>query len=242
MASAAGRSLVGGHLVAYRTAGQGPALVAINNNRYPRAGQPAPKEGALLRLLSHRWRVFQIDPIGFGFSDRPVPHPAVPVADQVCAVLDRQGVDRFLVWGASQCGAMAMTVGRATSRVAGLITFGMGLIDKPPERRMRDLERMDRLQLGRPADRAFWRYFFSFDWLDELATMDHPRLLCWGSEDRNHAPALRRASARLPLAAVDFVEFPGSGHGVPAELAVPRVLDWVRDRVGPPWSIEPHPG
>ena len=65
--------------------------------------------------------VIQVEPLGFGASDRPVDHPPIGINDQVLAVADREAVDRFIVWGYSQGGAKTAGIAQATPRVAAVV-------------------------------------------------------------------------------------------------------------------------
>ncbi|HZX07976.1 alpha/beta fold hydrolase, partial [Kribbella sp.] len=67
-------------------------------------------------FLAERFRVFQLHPIGFGASDRPDVYDFGSIGEQVLAVLDHEGVDRFSVWGFSQTACMAAMVARSTDR------------------------------------------------------------------------------------------------------------------------------
>lgn len=130
---------------------------------------------------------------------------------------------------------MVAAVAQATPRAAAMVCGSYGEIDKPPTSYLRGLARMDRRQLGTPASRAFWHDFRRFDWLDELAAMDCPRLLYFGADDRSHAPGLRRARERLKDYEVDFIELPGAGHVISYELVLPLVVEWVARKVGSAW-------
>ena len=220
-----------GHRIAYRVAGEGPALVVLNLYR-------GRDDVVQLRLLSDAWQVFEVAPLGYGRSERVPGYAGEALADQILAVLDRHGADRFVIWGYSQGGGMAACIARGTARSAGLVCGAYSLLDRPTDAQMRRMDR--RLRPDHPS-RAFWSWLKQFDWDAELASMSCPRLLYWGSEDRRQAKGLRRAQERLTLQDVDFVEYPGLGHEVGgdemllADLVIPTVRDWVARRVGPSW-------
>jgi pimeloyl-ACP methyl ester carboxylesterase len=219
-----------GHRLAYRVAGDGPALVVLSLYRR-RADVPQ------ARLLSDRWRVFQVHPLGYGYSERVPGYAGEALVDQVLAVLDHHAVDRFVVWGISKGGAMAACIARATTRTAGLVTGAFSL-HHPTDAQMRRMDR--RLRPDHPS-RALWAWVKRFDWVEELLVMPCPGLLYWGSEDRNHAPGLRRTRDLLNGDDLEFVEFPGLGHEVGGEpqhitnSVVPMVVDWTARRLGPSW-------
>jgi len=225
-----------GHRLAYRVSGVGPALVVLSLYRQREDVVHAP-------LLSDRWQVFQVQPLGFGSSDRVPGYAGEALAAQVLAVLDHHGVDRFVVWGYSKGGAMAACIARATPRAAGLVCGAYSLLDHPSDAQMRQMDR--RLRPDHPS-RTLWAWVRRFDWAEELRTMPGPVLLYWGNEDR-HATGLRRARALFDQPTltggqdVDCVEYPGRGHaavGDPpflAETIIPMVVAWTARRIGPAW-------
>ena len=81
------------------------------------------KRGDMIQaqVLSDRWRVIQIQPLRYGYSQRVAGYAGEVLADQVMAVLDHQRVDRFVVWGYSKGGAMAACIARGTPRTVGLV-------------------------------------------------------------------------------------------------------------------------
>jgi pimeloyl-ACP methyl ester carboxylesterase len=227
-----GRAEISGHRIAYRVAGQGPALVVLNNARVRTAYL------TLLHLLSDHFRVIQIDPLGTGASDRPRDYPYGGVHDHVLAVIDQEEVETFAVWGYSKPGAMAATVAQATSRVAALIVGGFSLVRGGPSDAR--LARMDREQRVPAMDRAFWHWLKRFDWLDELAAMPCPKLVYFGSEDRTQGPGIRRSRAALTERGVTVIELDGLDHATcmaePAlsTLVRPTIVDWLAT-VGTGW-------
>ncbi len=223
-----------GHRLAYRVTGDGPALIALSLYRRR-------EDLVQARVLSDRWQVFQIEPLGYGYSERVPGYAGEALADQVLAVLDHHGVDRFVVWGISKGGAMAACVARGTTRTAGLVCGAYSLLDRPTDAQMRQMDR--RLRPDHPS-RTLWAWVKRFDWGEELRMMSCPSLLYWGSEDR-HAKGLRRArevvGGQLGGQDVEFVEYEGLGHeagGDPQHLAdsvIPMVIDWTARRLGPTW-------
>lgn len=222
-----------GHRLAYRVAGRGPALVVLNGYR---RRQDLPQ----LRLLRESWQVFQIDPLGYGFSDGVPGYAGEALTRQVLTVLDRHGVDRFVIWGYSQRAGMAACVARATPRTAAIVGGGFALLDTPTAGEQRRLERV--LRANHPS-RAFWQWFTQFDWAAELAAMHCPRLLYFGADDLGkQGRRLRRSRKRLEACGVDVVEFEGLDHQTcsgddeaGSGRIIPTVVEWVGRRVGPVW-------
>lgn len=192
------------------------------------------------RVLSDRYRVFEISPIGYGRSDRVRGYAGELLVDQVCAVLDQHDVDRFVVWGYSAGGGKALCIARATDRVAGLVWGGYSPLNLPTPGILRQ---MDKRMPADTAARSFWAWIAQFDWADELRAMSCPRLLFWGSEDTSVDMAKRIRRSRGPLEAldVDLIEFPGVGHMVGGdetllrELVFPAVTSWIERRLGASW-------
>ena len=220
-----------GHRVAYRVAGEGPALVVLHLYRR--------REDVIqLRLLTDRWQVFEIAPLGYGRSDLVPGYAGEALPDEILAVLDHHGVDRFIVWGYSAGGAMAACIARGTARTAGLVCGALSIFDFPTDAVMRQ---MDRRVTPDAASRSLWAWFKQFDWDEELRAMTCPCLFYWGSEDRRMVKGLRRAREQLAEHGVDFVEYPGLGHEVGgdeallADLVIPDVVAWVARRLGPTW-------
>jgi pimeloyl-ACP methyl ester carboxylesterase len=213
-----------GHRVAYRVAGEGPAIVVLRQNR-------ARLDSIQLRQLRDSYQVFQIDPLGYAASDRPPGYPAQTLPDQVLAVLDHHGVDRFVVWGYSKSGAMSAAVARATPRVAGVVAAAFALLNPPSEANMR-----------RGYREAFYRWFWSFDWAHEFAVMSCPKLVYFGDNDLGEqGRGLRRTRDRLEAAGVDIVELEGLDHktcGADDPMTtriIPTVVQWLNRRIGKAW-------
>jgi pimeloyl-ACP methyl ester carboxylesterase len=192
---------IDGHRIVYRVAGSGPPLVAL----YPHRGPDRdPRPG----LLADRWQVFQIDPLGFGASDRPHAWPASRFHEQVVAIMDRHGVDRFPVWGYSRGGAMAAAVAHATPRVSALICGGFSLVHHSiTEAFLRRIDREQRISL---LSRDLWRSFHQVDWSGALSAMPFPKLIYIGGDDTSQR---RRMAANLELIGVDVLCFDSLDHG-----------------------------
>lgn len=219
-----------GHRLVYRVSGEGPAIVVLS--QYWRR-----EVVARARLLGADYQLFEITPVGYGRSERVPGYAGERLPPQVLAVLDRHGVDRFVVWGYSAGAAMAAGVARSTPRVAGLISGGFAFDSATPGVR-RQLDR--RLAPGHPS-RYLWTWIAAFDWRAELAALPVPRLLYWGAQDRQMAGRLRSWADHLDLEGIDFVEFAGLDHGgcgAPEALesvVVPCLDDWFARRLECRW-------
>jgi pimeloyl-ACP methyl ester carboxylesterase len=190
-----------GARIAYRASGSGPALVLMKNNRRP-LDYPITDE------LSRRFRVLQLHPVGFGASDRPGFYDFGSIGDQVLTVLDREGIDRFAIWGFSQPACMSAIAARSTDRATALVMGGVIPIGFPTDGEMRRLEREPRL---RRATLDFWRSYRSYDWHHELRLYPGAKIAYLGTND----PAIRRFRKLKPvLEGIGFTyfEFDGLTH------------------------------
>jgi pimeloyl-ACP methyl ester carboxylesterase len=222
-----------GHRMAYRVAGEGPAVVVLQlyRRRDPMIHS---------RALSDLWQVFEVSPVGYGRSDRVPGYAGEALPDQILTVLDHHGVDRFMIWGYSKGGAMAACIARATPRAAALVCAAFALGAIPTDGGMRQMDRRVRPD---DSDRTLWTWVKGIDWADELRSMTLPRLFFWGSEDTSvqMAKRLRRMRELFVNEDIDFIEFPGFGHAdigsdeVSTELVFPTVVEWASRRLGPTW-------
>jgi pimeloyl-ACP methyl ester carboxylesterase len=221
----------GGHGIAYRVAGHGPALVMVKPHR-------TPKDYPHVGVLDKRYRMIQIEPLGCGASERPREYSSYGLHEQVLAALDHERVDRFVVWGYSQGGAMAAVVAQASDRVVALVAGGYSLVDRPTDTHGARMGRDGRV----PATHlAFWHGYKRYDWLQVLATMRCPRLVYVGGNDRAFAPGVRRTRELLMDRGVTVAEFEGLDHQTcnsePAVSSriVPRVVEWLNSTIGIAW-------
>jgi pimeloyl-ACP methyl ester carboxylesterase len=212
-----------GHRVSYGVAGDGPALIIVKPHRYP-------KEYIELSQLSDRFRVIQVSPLGFGDSDRPEDYPPAGIHEQVLRVADSEAADRFVIWGYSQGGAMAVAVAQASARVTALVAGGCSLLDRPTDAW---IKRMDREQRVPVAARAFWHWYRRFDWLRELGAMQFPKLVYVGTMDRQQASGVRRSYELLRGQGVSVVQFDGLDHLTChrdpdfSQRVVPTLVKWL---------------
>lgn len=187
--------------IAYQVSGSGPALVLMKNNRRP-------PNYPVADLLAQRFRVLQIHPVGFGASDRPERYNFGSIGEQVLAVLDHEGVDRFGIWGFSQTACMSAVVARSTDRAAALVMGGVVPIGFPTDGEMRRMERDPRMP--RPP-LEFWRSYRSYDWHHELRHYPGTAIAYMGTAD----PAIRRFRRLRPVLegiGVIYLEYAGLTH------------------------------
>jgi pimeloyl-ACP methyl ester carboxylesterase len=130
------------------------------------------------------------------------------MTDQILAVLDHYERGQFVVSGYSAGGAMAAAVACSTDRAIGMVCGGFALAPARPS----VARRLDRRLAPKHPSRELWAWMAQFKWPDALAERSIPRLLYWGSEDRQMARTLRKLREELALRDVDFVEFAGYSH------------------------------
>ncbi|QDP95436.1 alpha/beta hydrolase [Microlunatus elymi] len=221
---------VDGARVAYRVAGDGPSVVLIKNNKHP-------LDFPVAQLLAPSFRTFQIQPVGFGASDRPARYDFGSIDRQVLAVLDAEDVGNFVVWGFSQTAFMAALVARATYRAVALVAGGADLLGHPSDADMRRLEREPRLPVS---NLEFWRAYRRYDWHHELRQMEQPTLIYLGTDDPR-LTKLRRLEPTLRGCGCDYLEFDGldhttsglSGGADGGERTTSAITTWMRDNVQP---------
>jgi pimeloyl-ACP methyl ester carboxylesterase len=113
--------------LAYEVLGStGPYLIAVGLSNCPAVTSRLRSVAASWERISHRCRVVLYDRRGVGSSDAPERgySPTGGVED-LGAVLDAVGVERGVLWGASDGGALAITfVAQYPERVAGLVLLG----------------------------------------------------------------------------------------------------------------------
>lgn len=216
------------HRISYCVVGSGPPLVVPKPHRG--------KRNALygwVPWLASRYTVFQVEPLGHGWSDRPRDHPTVGIHEQIHTVLDQEGVDRFGVWGYSAGGAMAMVVAQASPRVTAMVCGGWSPTERYSEAALRRMDREQRMPVGQ---RAAIDWYQRFIWLDELAVMQIPRLVYVGARDgpRVRGPrGIPRTRDALVERGVVVLEFEGLDHDTcmqePAFSTIvgPTVANWL---------------
>ena len=168
----------------YRVAGVGPTLLHVNQDR--------PRRLLHLRGLVDICRVVQIDPIGFGRSDRPLTERAIPpLTDQVAAVLDVERVRDCVGWGYSQGAAMTALAASADSRFSGAIYGGSTVAHQMTEAEYRRVQQGASVPI---ASKHFWKQFMAIDWETELKAASMPTLLYLGALDQRRVSKLERHS------------------------------------------------
>jgi pimeloyl-ACP methyl ester carboxylesterase len=206
-----------GYRLRYAVTGAGPAVVLPIKDR----GNYVPFE-----QLAGRYTMVHVEPLGFGWSDRPADYPDTGLHEQILAVCDSEGIDEFAVWGYSQGGAMACAIAQATPRARLLVCGGFHVLRGLSDSFVSRMNREGRIPIG---SRAFWNYFHGFDWYVELRRLAIPKLMYFGSLDAQRVPL--QGQHVLHGLGMDVVEFPGLNHrecGLNVESPVTEtVADWL---------------
>jgi pimeloyl-ACP methyl ester carboxylesterase len=111
--------------VAYDVTGAGPALVLLHGGFVQ--DRRSWHDAGYVERLRDQYSVIAIDVRGHGESDRPVVKEAYEIArliDDVEAVTDDCGVDRFLLWGFSFGGTLSLQLAAHSQRVRGAVVAG----------------------------------------------------------------------------------------------------------------------
>jgi pimeloyl-ACP methyl ester carboxylesterase len=114
-----------GTRVAYDVSGSGPAIVLLHGAGYTR--QHWHDAGYVERLKSE-FTVITVDLRGNGESDRPTDpasYTTGKLGQDILAVADDYGVDRFTVWGFSYGGNIARYLAAQSDCIAKLIIIGI---------------------------------------------------------------------------------------------------------------------
>lgn len=215
---------LGGAVLRYRVAGTGRTVLHLNQDR--------PHRLLHLRGLTDVCTVIEIDPLGFGRSDRPSAAPAIPsLRDQIAAVLDFECVRDCVGWGYSQGAAMAALVASTDDRFSGVICGGSTLAYQMTESEHRRLQRSTTVPL---ASKLFWKQFMAIDWEREISTSTRPRLLYLGALDRRRISIIERHSIIYRSGSVRTEVLDGLDHSRcnsdPAltDRVIPLVREWLR--------------
>jgi pimeloyl-ACP methyl ester carboxylesterase len=187
-----------GYGLRYAAAGSGPAVILPKKDR----GSYVPFE-----QLADRYTMVQIEPLGFGRSERPADYPSAGLYEQILTVCDAEGIGEFAVWGYSQGGAMACAIAQATTRARLLVCGGFHVLRGLSDSFVARMNREQRIPVG---SRTFWNYFHRHDWYVELRRLSIPKLIYFGSDDAQRVPL--KDQYVLRGLGVDIVEFPGFNH------------------------------
>jgi pimeloyl-ACP methyl ester carboxylesterase len=200
-----------------------------------------------LSPLVERFTVIIASPRGFAGSSRldaEVPYRVGDLADDLIAVMQVVGFERFSVLGYSFTGAFAPWIARLTGRVDAVVSGGFPIVGDYAYL-YADTQR--RVEAAR-SDPAAWAYLDSrFDYraalsfygelsslpADSLVTdLRCPLFAFWGDQDEEIAlgGGVEQLASGLDRRGLQHVSFPGLDHeGMLAHIddAIPSVLAWL---------------
>jgi class 3 adenylate cyclase/predicted alpha/beta hydrolase family esterase len=188
--------------LAYAISGQGPPLVKTGNwLNHLEYDWESPAWGHFFVGLSREHRLIRYDPRGTGLSDWDVPDLSLDAwVNDVAAVVDAAGVDRFPLLGYSQgCAVSIAYAVRNPERVSHLVLYGgfaLGASKRTPAERERRkaLATLMRMEWG--ADNPAIRQMFA-NYLMPDATKD--QIASFNDLQRKTTPGnARRAISRRP--------------------------------------------
>ena len=194
-----------------------------------------------------RFTVVTASPRGFAGSSRldaDAPYRVGDMADDLIAVIQAVGYERFSVLGYSFTGAFAPWIARLTGKVDAVVSGGFPIVG---DYAYLDVDTQRRVEAAR-SDPVAWAYVDSrFDSraalafyrelselpADSLVTdLRCPLLAFWGDQDEEIAlgGGVQQLASGLDHRGLQHVSFPGLDHdGMLAHIddAVPTVLAWL---------------
>jgi pimeloyl-ACP methyl ester carboxylesterase len=111
--------------IAYDVAGSGPPLVLLHGGGHDRSYW---HDADYVARLKDAYRVIAIDARGSGESDQPADPSAYTTqnqGDDVLAVVDAWGIDRFALWGYSYGGNIGRYLASRSARVTKFVMIGI---------------------------------------------------------------------------------------------------------------------
>lgn len=193
-----------------------------------------------------RYTVITASPRGFASSSRldaDTPYTVRDMADDLVAVVQDVGFDRFVVLGYSFSGVFAPWIAQLTGRADAVVSGGFPIAGDYAFL-YAEIERQSEAAKADPA--AWARVEAAFDnraaltFYRELSALPHdalvndlpcPLLAFWGDQDEEMGPGgTEQLAAGLDRHGLQHVSFPGRDHeGMLSHLneAVPDVLAWL---------------
>lgn len=196
--------------------------------------------------FTERFTVITASPRGFANSSRldaGAPYRVRDFADDLVAVVEEVGFDRFIVLGYSFTGAFAPWIAQLTGKADAVVSGGFPIVGDyaylyPEIHRQSEAAKSDPAAWARVeaafdnrAALAFYRELSDLP-ADSLVTeLPCPLFAFWGDQDEEMGPGgTEQLAAGLDRYGLQHVSFPGFDHdGMLTHLddAVPNVLAWL---------------
>jgi pimeloyl-ACP methyl ester carboxylesterase len=218
--------------------GSGPALL------FPKLNFSWPDVLELSPFLE-RFTVITASPRGFGASgrlDADAPYRVGDLAEDLVAIVQAVGFERFFVFGYSFSGAFGPWLAQLTGRVDAVVSGGFPIAGDyaylyPEIQRQSEAAKSDPAAWARVdaafdnrAALAFYRELSELPQDSLISDLPCPLFAFWGDEDEEMGPGgTEQLAASLDRYGLPHVSFPGHDHeGMLSHLddAVPNVLSW----------------
>ena len=167
-----------GTRIAYAVAGDGPALVkALHLASHLETDAGHPVLGAMVAAMAKGRKLVRYDPRGFGLSDRNVHDFSLPRhLDDLAAVVDAAGLDRFALLGIAGGGAVAVHhAALHPQRVTHLVLYGAFLLGRTarsvtPEAQAETETLLRLVEVGWGKDDAAFRQLYTSQFVPDGTT------------------------------------------------------------------------
>lgn len=196
--------------------------------------------------FTERFTVITASPRGFATSgrlDAGVPYRVRDFADDLVAVVESVGFDRFVVLGYSFTGAFAPWIAQLTGRADAVVSGGFPIVGDyaylyPEIQRQSDAAQSDPAAWARVeaafdnrAALSFYRELSALPADSLVGELPYPLFAFWGDQDEELGPGgTEQLAAGLDRHGLQHVSFAGYDHdGMLTHLddAVPSVLAWL---------------
>lgn len=242
-----------GKRIAYEASGEGPALIFLHGGLIQNRKNWS--EAGYIAKLGGQFRTIAVDLRGHGESDAPVEveeYAANKLIGDVHAVADACGVGRFILWGYSFGGTLALQMGSRSERVSAAIVAGSyfgpilsdenfgqvtsslkNLRDAKAEGRLEDFS-LEQRQFAEQVDLNVSVAVFTA--LSQWRPAEPEDLLCpamvfCGSRNENALIALQERQERIQRAGIGVQVFDGLDHQDEfdkTDVVVPPALSFIR--------------
>jgi len=199
-----------------------------------------------LSPFTERFTVITASPRGFAAStrlDADIPYQVGDLADDLIAVMQAVGFDRFVVLGYSFTGAIAPWLAQLTGKADAVVSGGFPIVGDyaflyPEIQRQSDAARSDPAAWARVdahfdnrAALAFYRELSELPPDSLVSDLPCPLFAFWGDQDEEMGPGgTKQLASGLDRHGLQHASFPGYDHdGMLNHIddAVPTVLAWL---------------
>jgi pimeloyl-ACP methyl ester carboxylesterase len=199
-----------------------------------------------LSLFTERFTVISASPRGFATSSRldaDIPYRVADLANDLIAVVQAVGFDRFFVLGYSFTGAFAPWIAQLTGKAEAVVSGGFPIVGDytylyPEIQRQSEAARSDPAAWARVdaafdnrAALTFYRELSELPSDSLVSDLPCPLFAFWGDQDEELGPGgTKQLASGLDRHGLQHISFPGHDHeGMLTHLndAVPSVLAWL---------------